>query len=381
MSNPSRVRSTIVSLTTLGGGALLAIVPATVLVISGKLYSLEQQGFVALAVTAALFTAQISAAAIVESRLSSPNGSRDVRHPLWLLILAIAAVLGIAATGANIIAVCVGLPLLLASLEVGRGVAIAERLDRRELFASVAVGAGALTGIVLAFLDVSWAMTPLVVSIVAATLTRTWGVLGKAGIIERTALKWILIDVAFIGAVFPVLNALILAHLGASSAVVFAAVSTISGLVGIPLGYLRMRLLKEHSLFDIFLSGSTLVLAVLAIFAADFTAAFGLFFGPAWAESNTLLPLILACGWRAASLWSTIPYAGLRRLGRVRRLTLLRVGSVIVTFSLAVGAVGLGSVALVFGALLVGEILQAALYEAQLRAINRHSSPKIPPGK
>ncbi|MBK5237534.1 MAG: hypothetical protein JJE28_00285 [Actinomycetales bacterium] len=364
-------------MTTLAGGALLAIVPATVLVISGKLYSLQQQGYVAVAVTVALFTAQFAAAAIVESRLSSPRGSRRVKHPAWLLILALAAGAGIVVTGSNIIAVCIGLPLLLASLEVGRGVAIAERLDRRELVASISVGVGALAGVGLAFLHVPWAMTPLVVAILVATLARTWGVGGSPGSLEGNALKWILIDVAFVGAVFPVLNALILAHLGASSAVVFAAVSTISGLVGIPLGYLRMRLLKEHSPFDILLSSSTVLFAVLAIFAADFLHVFGIFFGAAWTGSATLLPLVLACGWRAASLWSTIPFAGLRRLGLVRRLTLLRVASVIFTFGLAVGAVELGSVAFVFGSLLAGEILQATLYEAHHRKATRQHFDEI----
>lgn len=377
MSKASQLRSTVISLTTLAGGALLAIVPATVLVISGKLYSIQQQGYVAVAVTVALFTAQFAAATIVESRLSSQSSNRRVRHPTWLLILAIASAVAIIITGANLIAVCLGLPILLASLEVGRGVAIAERLDRRELLASISVGVGALAGVGLAFFHLPWAMTPLVVAIVLATLARTWRVEGNPGSIEGNALKWIVIDVVFIGAVFPVLNALILAHLGASAAVVFAAVSTISGLVGIPLGYLRMRLLKEHSPFDILLSASTVLLAVLAIFAADFLHVFDLFFGAAWTESATLLPLVLACSWRAASLWSTIPFAGLRRLGLVKRLTLLRVASVIFTFGLAVTAVLAGSVALVFGSLLAGEILQAILYEAHYRKVNQHQSGVI----
>lgn len=369
MSNTSRVRSTVASLSTLAGGGLLAVVPATVLVISGKLYSLEQQGFIAVAVTVSLFVGQLASAAIVESRLSSRESSRRVNHPKWLLILVVIAALSITISGGNVVMVCIGLPFLLASLEVGRGVSIAEQLNGRELAASIAVGLGALSGIVLAFIDEHWALTPLVLAIVIATLLRSWRLDIESGAISRKNLRWILIDVSFVGVIFPIVNLLILARLGGSESFVFASISTISGLIGIPLSYLRMRLLKEHSPFDILLSASTAVLAIVSIFVADALGVFGLLFGSAWETSSTFFALALACGWRTASLWSTIPFARLRRMGQVKRLTLLRTSAVVATFTLALIAVQLGSVALVFGALLLGELLQALLYEMNHRKL------------
>ena len=50
---------------------------------------------------------------------------------------------------------------------------------------------------------------------------------------------------------------MILAFLGAADAVLFTSIATVSGLLAIPLNFLRLRLLKAHSSLDILVSASS----------------------------------------------------------------------------------------------------------------------------
>ena len=132
---------------------------------------------------------------------------------------------------------------------------------------------------------------------------------------------WVIADTAITGVIYPLLNTMILAFLGAADAVLFTSIATVSGLLAIPLNFMRLRLLKEHSRLDIVVSAASVVAAVVVLLVLELVGVFGYLFGPAWTESATLLPLLLACAWRAASLATTIPFAALRRAGAVRLLT------------------------------------------------------------
>lgn len=365
--SPMRLRRATLSLVTLLGGVSLAVIPAATISISARLFDADEQGMLAVAVLVATFAGQLSFAVVVESRLSSAATERRVVFPLWLAAISVVTAIVLAVIPPNAIALAVGLPILIAALEVGRGVSVAERLDRREIVASIAVGVGALVGVLAGFAGMTWALIPLVVGIAVATVVRCLPVEHRPSRPEPAVLGWVVADTAITGAVPPLLNGMILAVLGPTEAVIFTAVSTVSGLLAIPLNFMRLRLLKEHSRLDIVVSAGAVAAAVAVLFVLELTGLFGLLFGDAWTLEATFLPLAVACAWRAASLATTLPFAALRRMGEVRLLTGLRAAVSVLTFGLAAAGLAVQSLTAVFLGLLVAELASAVVYEAARR--------------
>lgn len=364
---PMRLRRATMSAITLLGGVSLAVIPAATVSIASRLFTAAEQGAIAVAVTVATFAGQLAFAVIVESRLSSAGTARRVVFPLWLAAASVIAGLAIVLAGPNVVTLCIGLPVLVAALEVGRGVSVAERLDVREIWASLLVGLGALAGVLAGFAGQAWALVPLVAGIVAATVVRCLPVEHRASRPEPRVMGWVIADTAITGSVYPLLNSMILAFIGPQEAVLFAAISTVSGLLAIPLNFMRLRLLKEHSTLDIVVSGAAVVGAVAALLVAEALGVFDFLFGEAWSTSATLVPLLVACAWRAASLATTIPFAALRRRGEVALVTWLRAAVSVLTFGLAAAGLATGELAAVFAGLLVAELLSALVYEAARR--------------
>ncbi|MFC5790866.1 hypothetical protein EDM22_11425 [Agromyces tardus] len=367
MPGPMRLRSAALSLITLLGGVSLAVIPAATVSISSRLFSVEEQGFLAVAVLVATFAGQITFAVVVESRLSSAATERRVVFPLWLAAVSVLTALVIAVTPPNAVVLGIGLPVLIAALEVGRGVSVAERLDRREIVASIAVGSGALIGVLAGFAEQTWALVPLVLGIAVATCVRCMPVMHRASRPEPAVMGWVIADTAITGVIYPLLNTMILAFLGSADAVLFTSIATVSGLLAIPLNFMRLRLLKEHSTLDIVVSAGSVLAAVVVLLVLELSGVFGFIFGSAWDESATLAPLLLACAWRAASLATTLPFAALRRMGEVRLLTGLRAAVSVLTFALAAAGLAAQSLSAVFVGLLLAELLSAVVYEAARR--------------
>ncbi|MRG60572.1 hypothetical protein GE115_11945 [Agromyces sp. CFH 90414] len=368
LPGPTRMRRATMSAVTLLGGVSLAVIPAATVSISSRLFTTAEQGVIAVAVMVATFVGQLAFAVIVESRLSSAATERRVVFPVWLAAIAIVAGVALVIAGPNALVLCICLPVLIAGLEVGRGVSVAERLDTREVWASVLVGAGALFGVLAAFGRADWALTPLVTGILAATVVRCLPVAHRASRPQGRILGWVVADTAITGAVYPLLNAMILAFLGPADAVVFTALATVSGLLAIPLNFLRLRLLKEHSTLDILVSAGAVLAAFVALLVLEAVGAFDFVFGSAWSSQSTLLPLVLACAWRAASLATTIPFAALRRMGEAGLVTGLRAVVSLVTFGFAAIGLAMQSLPAVFTGLLIAELISAIVYEWGRRA-------------
>jgi hypothetical protein len=350
-------------------GVSLSIVPPAILSISSNTFDVPSQGVVAVAVTSATFLSQLAFGAIVESRLSSPRGSRFVAVPAWLTILGIAtAVVMMIGHGIPLI-VCGTLPFLFAALEIGRGVSIAEGYAHREVGAAIALGVGAAAGVVAGLLHQTWGLVPMGAGIAAAILIRAVRSPASAPAPDPGIRWWVLADVGLTGITYPVLNAVILGLIGPAEAAVFASISTVSGLLAIPLNFLRVRLLKEHSVLDIVVTSGALVLAAAVIAVAEATGLLRLAFGVTWTIAGTALPLLVACLWRIATLFSAIPFAALRRAGRARLVMVLRGASAALTFCLAVPSTFLGQVWIVFAALLVGELVLALNCEIARRRL------------
>ena len=364
---PLRLRRATLSLITLLGGVSLAVIPAATVAISSRLFSRPEQGVIAVAVMVATFAGQLTFAVVLESRLSSAATDRRVVFPLWLAGLALVAAVVIELNATNPVTLCLGLPLLIAALEVGRGVSVAERLDLREIWASVAVGLGALAGVAAAFTGQDWALIPLVAGIALATSVRCLPVTHRASCPEPAVMGWVVADTAITGVIYPLLNVMILTLIGPGGAVLFTAIATVSGLLAIPLNFMRLRLLKEHSRLDIVVSAGAVVAAVLVLMMLELTGVLGFIFGGVWTSSAAVLPLALACGWRAASLATTIPFAALRRMGEVRLLTGLRAAVSVMAFVLAGIGLALHSLSAVFLGLLIAELASAVVYELARR--------------
>jgi hypothetical protein len=363
----SRAQRVVTSSMTLAGGVSLAAVPAATLAISARVFDEVEQGAVSLAIMASTFIGQIAFAAIVESRLSSPSSNRRVELPRWLVGAALVAGSAVALTVSNALVVCIALPILLAALEVGRGVSVTERLDARETAAALLVAVGGLAGVCVALIGMTWGFVPLVGGIVLATIVRALPVEHRASPIHRRTATWVISDVAITGVIYPALNAVILVTLGPVQAVLFAAISTVSGLLSIPLNFMRLRLLKAHSTLDIWVAAAALAGATIVIGILEFSGILGIIFGSAWSLDSTLVPLGVACAWRAASLATTLPFAALRRSGRVKLLTVLRGTIAVITFAGGVAVVNLQDISLVFAIMLLGELLQAITYHIALR--------------
>ena len=363
-----RLRGAAMSLITLLGGVSLAVIPAATVAISARQFTLDEQGAIAVAVMLATFVGQVTFAVVVESRLSSAATARRVTFPLWLAALSVLTAIIVGFNSGSAVVLCVALPILLASLEVGRGVSVAERLDTREIWASVLVGSGALAGVLVAFTAQTWGMIPLVAGIALATCVRSLPVSHQPSRPDPAVMGWVVADTSITGVIYPLLNVMILALIGPVQAIIFTAISTVSGLLAIPLNFLRLRLLKEHSRLDIGVSGLALLAAIVALGILEATGAFGFIFGSAWSLSDTALPLAVACAWRATSILTTIPFAALRRRGAVRLLTGLRAIVAAITFALA----GLGlvtqNIVWVFGGMLVAELISAVIYETARRS-------------
>src|SRR4029453_3007259 len=167
------------------------------------------------------------------------------------------------------------------------------------MVAPVAGGLGALVGVLAGFAEQDWALSPLVVGIAVATCVRCLPVTHHASRPEPAVMGWVVPEPAIPGVIYPLLNTMILAFLGSADAVLFTSIATVSGLLAIPLNFLRLRLLKAHSRLDIVISSASVGGAVLVLLVLELTGAFAFVFGSAWTESATLAPLLLACAWRA----------------------------------------------------------------------------------
>ena len=364
-----RLRGAAMSLITLLGGVSLAVIPAATVAISARQFTLDEQGAIAVAVMLATFVGQVTFAVVVESRLSSAATARRVTFPLWLAALSVLTAIIVGFNPRNAVVLCVALPVLLASLEVGRGVSVAERLDKREIWASVLVGSGALAGVLVAFTAQTWGMIPLVAGIALATCVRSLPVSHQPSRPDPAVMGWVVADTSITGVIYPLLNVMILAFIGPAQAIIFTAISTVSGLLAIPLNFLRLRLLKEHSRLDIGVSGLALLGAIVALGVFDATGTFGFIFGSAWSLSDTALPLAVACAWRATSILTTIPFAALRRMGAVRLLTGLRAIVAAITFALAGLGLTTQNIVWVFTGMLVAELISAVIYEGAHRSL------------
>ena len=254
---------------------------------------------------------------------------------------------------------------------------MAERLDRREIVASVAVGSARSSACSPGSPGSTGRSIPLVAGIAVATCVRCLPVTHRASRPEPAVMGWVVADTAITGVIYPLLNAMILAFLGSADAVLFTSIATVSGPARDPAELhapapAQGALAARHRGVRGIRGGR----GGRAASCSSAVGAFGFIFGAAWTESATLVPLLLACAWRAASLATTIPFAALRRAGEVRLLTGLRAVGLVLTFGLAAVGLALDSLPAVFLGLLVAELASAVVYEVARRRRLAHADAR-----
>lgn len=357
------------------GGATQSLLPAVILMISARLYSVDQRGLIALILAFSGFFAQICFTFFVESRLTTANSIKSISFPKTVATAGMASGIILIVFPGSVLAAAIAMPLMLASIEVGRGVGISQRHDKREVIATFSVGASMGIAFLLSAFEPSLAVSALGCGVLLANISRVLGPHKKQGAIEVATLKWLLLDVIATGALYPILSSLVLIALGPSEVFIFAAVTTAAGLIGIPVTYLRTRLLQEHSRLDMFIATFAVIGAVIVVLLADFTGLLTLFFGTTWTAQATIIPLALASIWKVLGLWAILPLVKMRRLGVAKLPTILRVVQTLFTLGLSYIALLTGSIALVFLVLCFGEIIQAVMYEIALkRSIRQNAS-------
>lgn len=348
---------------TLIGGGVLAATPTAILAISSHTFSLPEQAAVVVAVAVATFAAQVISAVTVEAELASRSSPESLRAPRWLAVCGLLSCLLLAVFASSFAIVSIALVPIFAALESGRVAAVAARRDRHELLASTLFLLALCLGVGAAIGGATWAFAPVALGAGAVIVVRslpTW-MMRHTAITSITIRSWLGIDAIAAGATFPIVATVAYSLGGDAVTAVFGMVASVSAIAALPASYLKMRLLGEHSRGEVLLSVTASVAAVAAVLAAQGLGVFNLVFGETWSTGVTVAILALACVWRALSLLTVIPFASLRRHGRVRRMVPVRVVAAAITLVLVLIAAPLGVFAL-FAVLSLSELLTAAGY-------------------
>jgi hypothetical protein len=307
--------------TQVGAGLALAAFPAFFVAIFARIAPIERQGFLAVSLAIGSYAAAVLCAFIIESRLATPGADHPSALPRWMAVVTVASgallIFGPAVPQAPVL--LIGVIGLSSGLLMARSIGVVTGRWKIEALAAVILLAGCAIGLLLAVTDHAQnSARVLVLGAVLAVLTRLWRTprdghsvmppdIGKA--------SWVAGETAVIGAVQPALTSLILVILGPAASVTFRVVSTIAGALEPIVSYGRIRLLAHGHKGEVAIVAATFGVGLAAIFGADLLGLWRLIFGPAWA-GVTLGALLLACLWKALMLFSTVPFAALRRDGQ-----------------------------------------------------------------
>lgn len=348
------------------GGVALAAAPPSILAIGGQTLSVVEAGVLTVGITAGTFLGQLTSAILVEAPLARPDGSRRVAIPLWVSAIGVLGSIGMAIAsglgGSAVWVLAVATTLVLVALETGRAVGVAEGYEAREIVSAVTLGSSLVAGLGLALLGEGGAFICVGIGAGVTLLVRAVGAPHRSDAAPLRTRLWIAGDVGITGVVFPLLNAAVLGLLGPAAAYLFGAVSTVSGLLAIPLNFMRVRLLRSPERAVVGLTVGLMGTAAAAIAIAQLLGVFDILFGDGWAHGRIALPLVAACMWRAASILTTLPFAAIRRRGEVRLLWVLRTTCSAATALMLLALVPFGSLTWIFVGFLAGELLQAVVY-------------------
>lgn len=356
-------RGPLIAGTMMVAGGIAALTPLTVLAISSRFFSLGEQAFIATAAATGAFLAAVVGAMLLESRLATPGLKQKTYIPLWITCVGTVGATLVTVAPTSFIAVSIGLPAVMIALQVGRTHAVSSSTWRSEIVAA----AGLLTGIALAGIMTGLgdprALAPLGVGAAAAVLARAIRApIRVQGRPPRPTAFWVTAETAVVAAVPYGTTFVVLSELGNADTVAFRLALSTLGVLQPVLGYLRTRLLNDHSTA---LVVSTWVLstgALLVVIAADSTGVLTSLYGEAW-DAVTVPALLAACLWKLLTIPETVPFASLRRRGSVKTVFIARSASSVLNLAMALAAsAAYGSLTAVFLAFAIAQAATVVLY-------------------
>lgn len=364
-------RGAVVAGTMMAAGGIAALAPLTVLAVSSRFFSIGDQATIATAAATGAFLAGVVGAMLLESRLATPGLEPKTYIPLWVTVIGLTGAVLITLAPTSFVAISIGLPALMIALQVGRTHAVSSSTWRSEVLAAVCLLTGISVAVFMTAIDNSSALAPLGVGAGAAVLARA--ITSPFRVNARAPLSkvgWVTAETAVVAAVPYGTTFIILTQFGDADTVAFRLMLSTLGVLQPILGYLRTRLLSDHSTALVvstwLLSGAALMLVI----GANSGGALALLFGPAW-NAVTAPALITACIWKLLTIPETVPFASLRRRGSVRTVFGARTASAIVNLSLAFTASALyGTLTAVFLAFAVAQTITVVIYTV----LNRRSS-------
>lgn len=352
-----------------------SVVPIGITLMSLRVLSIDQAAILAVSLTMSGYAAQLLTAFFVESKLA--EGRSLVSLPRWLSILAVLAACVWCAGLLNPLLIAVATVPLLAVLECTRCAALSVESLRSEIRVASLLTIVVVCGLIWPSI-VFWVPMPLAIAL--AICMRVSVIPVGALNVPRSVWGWVLAETAVAGLTLPAVTVFVFIVLGPEDIVAFRLVLSILGLFAPILGVLRLRLLARESIGEAVL-GAGLIVGILAVvmFAYELGAL------NAWVDQDLLreFEFLMLTGtlWKIVSLCSTVPFANLRRNGKVRVVFVARCAC---TFAyLATCCVGVLLMPNVVGlllSLLVSEVFACAIYHLAVRKVTRSALPSRPPG-
>ncbi|AZC12368.1 hypothetical protein DT073_00335 [Microbacterium sp. ABRD28] len=173
---------------------------------------------------------------------------------------------------------------------------------------------------------------------------------------------WVTAETAVVAAVPYGTTFIVLSQLGDADTVAFRLVLSTLGVLQPVLGYLRTRLLNEHSTALVVSTWVLSASALLVVIGADSTGVLTLLYGQAW-EAVTAPALLAACFWKLLTIPETVPFASLRRRGSVKIVFSARSASSLINLAMALlASATYGSLTAVFLAFAIAQAATVVLY-------------------
>jgi hypothetical protein len=312
----------------IAAGLALNAFPAIFIAVFARVAPIDHQGQLAVSLTIGTYVAQLLSAFVVESRLATPEADHDISMPWWMALLSLGSgiLLIVSPTVPAPVITLLGVLGLSSGLLMARTIGVVQGRWRLEAVAAVILVAGCLSALLLAVHDNPNCVRVLAAGAMLAVLCRFWPrpahrESGMPPDLRRAA--WVTGETASVGIVQPILTSFILVVLGPAASVGFRVVSTISGVLEPVLAYGRVRQLAHGHKGEVAHVALIFAAGVGAIVVAAYLGLWSLIFGPAW--SHSLVPaLVIACLWKATMLFSTVPFAALRRVGQTAKVFWLR---------------------------------------------------------
>ncbi|TQR85338.1 hypothetical protein D8S82_17015 [Mycobacterium hodleri] len=348
-------------------GLALNVFPAIFIAIYARIAPIETQGFLALSLAVGVYVAQLFNAFIVEGRLATPDAKGQPTLPLWVVLFTggSAALLMIGPAVAPSVVLMASSVGVMTGLLMTRSIGVVSGEWKSEGLAAGALIVASVVALWMADQHNPHCVRVLAAGALLAVLVRYRPQkplfdMGFPPDVRKSS--WVTAETAVVGAVQPAITSLLLVMVGPAASVAFRVISTVAGALEPILAYGRYRLLAHGHRGELAQFVAVFVVALLAVLGPALGGAGSLIFGPAWSGVG-VSALLLAFGWKAFMLLSTVPFAALRKAGETVLVFWIRGASTLVYLVISVGFLLIWqTTTAIFLAFVVAEMITAVVY-------------------